>query len=155
MFKHFLCVVDFHDLVQDCVQWLEGEGIDVCGLREPTQNYLWQCNWDLSLSFLFLDLVQSIGVMIAAILIWVNPAYRAADPICTFLFSIVVVFTTVPIMRDTIRVLMEATPRGMDMDVIKSDLVCRIGPILGDKNILPSGPTLDTSTEQNTQKSIH
>ena len=47
------------------------------------------------------DGVQSCGVVIAAILIWVNPDWHIADPICTFLFSVLMVFTTTrPVQAD-------------------------------------------------------
>jgi len=45
------------------------------------------------------DLVQSVGVMIASVIIWIVPEAHIADPICTFLFSILVLFTTVGILR--------------------------------------------------------
>jgi len=61
------------------------------------------------------DLLQSIGVMIAAGLIWYDEErFRIADPICTLIFSIIVVFTTVNLMRDILSVLMESVPPGMD-----------------------------------------
>uniref|UniRef100_A0A914UGL3 Zinc transporter 2 n=1 Tax=Plectus sambesii TaxID=2011161 RepID=A0A914UGL3_9BILA len=67
------------------------------------------------------DLVQSIGVFIAALLIYFMPGWAIADPICTFIFSILVLITTVAIMRDALNVLMEGKPRGIDFgEVIKS-----------------------------------
>ena len=33
--------------------------------------------------------------------------YRLADPICTFLFSVLVLFTTITVLRDTLHVIME------------------------------------------------
>lgn len=38
------------------------------------------------------------------------------DPICTFLFSILVAFTTVAIIKDTLLVLMEGIPKGIDFN---------------------------------------
>lgn len=38
------------------------------------------------------------------------------DPICTFLFSILVVITTFAIIRDTLLVLMEGRPKGIDFN---------------------------------------
>lgn len=55
------------------------------------------------------DTVQTIGVLIAGIIIMVNPEYKIADPICTFLFSIIVLFTTITIIRDALHVLMEGS----------------------------------------------
>jgi len=53
------------------------------------------------------DAIQSIGVMIAGIIVWIKPEYKIADPICTFIFSIIVLFTTIGILKDAIKVLME------------------------------------------------
>lgn len=53
------------------------------------------------------DFVQSVGVLIAAILIKIKPECKLADPICTFIFSILVLITTITIMHDIVRVLME------------------------------------------------
>jgi len=38
-----------------------------------------------------------------------------ADPICTLIFAVVCIFTTVPIFRDCMSVLMEATPKQVDV----------------------------------------
>ncbi|CAN8013686.1 unnamed protein product, partial [Ixodes persulcatus] len=53
------------------------------------------------------DLLQSIGVLIAAYVIKYKPEYKIADPICTFVFSALVLFTTVSILRDAVVILME------------------------------------------------
>lgn len=50
------------------------------------------------------DFVQSCGVFVAAIVIFFKPEWSIIDPICTFLFSILVLFTTVNIMKDAILV---------------------------------------------------
>ncbi|CRL02645.1 CLUMA_CG015788, isoform A [Clunio marinus] len=60
------------------------------------------------------DFVQSCGVFIAAIFIFFKPEWGVIDPICTFMFSILVLFTTVRIMKDTLMVLMEAKPEYLD-----------------------------------------
>ena len=60
------------------------------------------------------DMVQSLGVIAAAVIIYVKPDWTIADPICTFLFSILVMFTTVPIFKDCMRFLMESAPKDMD-----------------------------------------
>lgn len=61
------------------------------------------------------DLLQSVGVLVAAGLIWWKPEWKIADPICTFLFSILVLLTTVRIVRESFHVLMEGTPEGIDL----------------------------------------
>lgn len=61
------------------------------------------------------DMVQSIGVIIAAIIIYVKPEWKIADPICTFLFSILVLITTVPIFSDCMSILMESAPGDIEV----------------------------------------
>ena len=36
-----------------------------------------------------------------------QPEWKLADPVCTFLFSILVLTSTINILKDTLRVLME------------------------------------------------
>jgi len=59
-------------------------------------------------------MVQSIGVISAAIIIYVEPKYKIADPICTYLFSVLVMMTTVPIFNDCIKMIMEESPDEID-----------------------------------------
>ncbi|KAM4042308.1 putative proton-coupled zinc antiporter SLC30A3 [Anomaloglossus baeobatrachus] len=68
------------------------------------------------------DLLQSIGVMVAAIIIYFKPQYKIADPVCTFLFSIFVLATTVTILRDVFWVLMEGRPRSIAHGTVKEVL---------------------------------
>ncbi|NWR09808.1 ZNT4 protein, partial [Paradoxornis webbianus] len=69
------------------------------------------------------DLVQSIGVLVAAYIIRFKPEYKIADPICTYVFSILVVFTTVRILCDTGVIILEGVPRHLNVDRIKEDLM--------------------------------
>lgn len=64
------------------------------------------------------DVLQSIGVFIAALVIYFLPSWQLADPICTFLFSFIVLGTTITIMKDAILVLMEGTPSYLDYSEI-------------------------------------
>ncbi|KAG3074275.1 hypothetical protein PC122_g14456 [Phytophthora cactorum] len=68
------------------------------------------------------DFIQSIGVCIAGGLIWLKPEWQIADPIATFVFSILVLFTTVGIVRDSLHILMEGSPEGMDTEEIELGL---------------------------------
>lgn len=45
------------------------------------------------------DLLQSIGVLIAAVIIKFIPTAKMADPICTLIFSVIVVCTTLRVGR--------------------------------------------------------
>ncbi|KAB1276971.1 Zinc transporter 4 [Camelus dromedarius] len=53
------------------------------------------------------DLVQSVGVLIAAYIIRFKPEYKIADPICTYVFSLLVAFTTFRIIWDTVVIILE------------------------------------------------
>ena len=53
------------------------------------------------------DIIQSIGVLIASIVVWLKPEYVIVDPICTFLFSIIVMGSTFFLLREAVHVLME------------------------------------------------
>uniref|UniRef100_A0A915CE58 Zinc transporter 2 n=1 Tax=Parascaris univalens TaxID=6257 RepID=A0A915CE58_PARUN len=67
------------------------------------------------------DLVQSIGVLMAAVIVK-STHWRLADPICTFFFSVLVLITTATVLRDAVLVLMEAAPRHVDIDALHADL---------------------------------
>jgi zinc transporter 2 len=69
------------------------------------------------------DLIQSIGVMISGCVIWYKPNLKILDPICTILFSILVLATTIQILRDVIEVLMESTPREIDATTLQNGLL--------------------------------
>ncbi|XP_075703536.1 putative proton-coupled zinc antiporter SLC30A3 [Rhinoderma darwinii] len=69
------------------------------------------------------DLLQSVGVMVAAIIIYFKPQYKIADPVCTFLFSIFVLGSTVTILRDVFWVLIEGKPRSIDHGTVKEVLM--------------------------------
>lgn len=52
------------------------------------------------------DVLQSIGVFCAAIIIYFVPTWQLADPVCTFIFSIIVLWTTITILKDAVLVSM-------------------------------------------------
>jgi zinc transporter 2 len=55
------------------------------------------------------DVVQSVGVVIASLVIYFNDNLTWVDPLCTFVFSIIVMMTTYNITKQCILILMEAT----------------------------------------------
>jgi len=64
-------------------------------------------------------MLQSIGVIIAALAIWLYPKARIADPICTYIFSIIVIITTIPVFKDCMNILMEGKPKEVDNKQLK------------------------------------
>eukprot|EP00835_Amoeboradix_gromovi_P000573 NODE_20_length_39102_cov_0.325513.p10 type:complete len:310 gc:universal NODE_20_length_39102_cov_0.325513:4248-3319(-) len=68
------------------------------------------------------DALFSLGVIIASLIIFFNPELKIVDPICTFVFSIIVLYTTLRILKDSVFVLMESTPLHIDADKLKLEL---------------------------------
>jgi Co/Zn/Cd efflux system component len=56
------------------------------------------------------DLAQSVGVAVAGLIIWLYPTWQIADPLATFLFTVLVVRGTLPLGWSTLLLLMEARP---------------------------------------------
>ncbi|EAA14876.4 AGAP008982-PA, partial [Anopheles gambiae str. PEST] len=68
------------------------------------------------------DFIQSIGVLVAAIVIKFAPHLKAFDPICTFVFSLIVLITTVRIFRDSMRILVDAVPVDVSLERLSAEL---------------------------------
>jgi len=49
--------------------------------------------------------------------------WQLADPICTFIFAILVLFTTKAILRDIWDILMERVPRQIDIDKLEQGML--------------------------------
>ncbi len=79
-------------------------------------------NINVSAAFIHVvgDILQSLGVFIAAIVIYFKPEWSIVDPICTFFFSILVLYTTINILRKTLGILLAATPKTVNYDVVRN-----------------------------------
>ncbi|KAL0901116.1 hypothetical protein ABMA27_006435 [Loxostege sticticalis] len=75
------------------------------------------------------DFLQSFGVLIAAIVIYYKPEWNLVDPICTFLFSVLVLITTFNIIKDTLLVLMEGSPRDVDFQDVANTFLSLPGVV--------------------------
>ncbi|XP_070834602.1 proton-coupled zinc antiporter SLC30A2-like [Chaetodon trifascialis] len=75
------------------------------------------------------DLLQSVGVLLAATIIHIWPEYKVADPICTFLFSILVLGTTLPVTKDVFRILMEGAPQDLRVSAVRELLLAVRGVV--------------------------
>ena len=94
------------------------------GLHTEDEHEHGNTNVNLRASFIHVlgDALQNIGVLIAGIIIYFFPKYSIADPICTYIFSIIVGFTTINILKDCIFVLMEGSPVDVDIVQLEMDL---------------------------------
>ncbi|XP_076662501.1 proton-coupled zinc antiporter SLC30A2 isoform X1 [Halictus rubicundus] len=95
---------------------LEDQAID----HDPHERHKRNINVRAAFIHVLGDFIQSIGVFIAALIIYFKPTWRIVDPICTFLFSLLVILTTVAIIKDVMNVLMEGIPKGFDYSQVES-----------------------------------
>ncbi|RZC92147.1 hypothetical protein C5167_028038 [Papaver somniferum] len=75
------------------------------------------------------DSIQSIGVMIGGAVIWYKPEWKIIDLICTLIFSVIVLGTTIRMLRNILEVLMESTPREIDAAMLENDL-CEMDEVI-------------------------
>ncbi|KAJ6752370.1 hypothetical protein OIU85_002771 [Salix viminalis] len=68
------------------------------------------------------DSIQSVGVMIGGAIIWYKPEWKIIDLICTLVFSVIVLGTTIGMIRNILEVLMESTPREIDATKLEQGL---------------------------------
>ncbi|KAJ4850179.1 Metal tolerance protein 1 [Turnera subulata] len=68
------------------------------------------------------DSIQSVGVMVGGAIIWYKPEWKIVDLICTLVFSVIVLGTTIRMLRSILEVLMESTPREIDATKIEKGL---------------------------------
>ncbi|XP_068624994.1 proton-coupled zinc antiporter SLC30A2-like [Battus philenor] len=57
------------------------------------------------------DLIQSCGVLLASVLIKFYPDAKVVDPICTFVFSVLVLLTSARVVQDALGILMQGVPK--------------------------------------------
>mmetsp|Transcript_25493 Transcript_25493/g.25739 ORF Transcript_25493/g.25739 Transcript_25493/m.25739 type:complete len:481 (-) Transcript_25493:99-1541(-) len=68
------------------------------------------------------DLIQSVGVAMAGLIIWFFPSWQIVDPMCTFLFSMMVLYSTVSLFQRVIAILFEGCPPDFDWHALQEAL---------------------------------
>jgi zinc transporter 2 len=68
------------------------------------------------------DLISSAGVILIAALIYLFPHLWWLDPTCTIFFAIIVLFTTVGMVKDIYRILMQGTAEDVNVSGLENDL---------------------------------
>ncbi|KAK3429582.1 hypothetical protein EUGRSUZ_E01082 [Eucalyptus grandis] len=103
-------------LLQTCS---EAEGDSKPGTKQKQQR-----NINIQGAYLHVlgDSIQSVGVMIGGAIIWIKPEWKIVDLICTLIFSVIVLWTTITMLRNILEVLMESTPREIDATRLESGL---------------------------------
>jgi len=92
---------------------------------EGEDNFINTGNMNVDAAFLHVmgDMLISVGVIIAALIITWNPNWWYADPICTYLFSVIVFVTTVPIIKNCVKIIMEGTPKNISLEMLTNDIL--------------------------------
>ena len=68
------------------------------------------------------DLVQGVSVILAGVVVWIEPTYVAADSMTTFVYAGMVLVTTYNVLHDLVRTLMERAPPEMDTGELFNEL---------------------------------
>ncbi|XP_051137650.1 metal tolerance protein 1-like [Andrographis paniculata] len=96
----------------------DGESNSKCGNEKKQRNI----NVQGAYLHVLGDSIQSIGVMIGGAIIWYKPEWKIVDLICTLIFSVIVLATTIRMLRNILEVLMESTPREIDATRLEKGL---------------------------------
>ena len=73
------------------------------------------------------DAAVSLGVVVAAVILWVQPEWRWIDPMISLVIAAVIVAGTWGLLRDSLDLALDAAPRGIDPDKVKAWLAARPG----------------------------
>lgn len=69
------------------------------------------------------DIIQSVGVVIGSIIIKCQPTWIIVDPIITYIFAFIVGTTTIGVIKDCMKVLLERVPEEIDIEELRGDLL--------------------------------
>jgi zinc transporter 2 len=68
------------------------------------------------------DLVQSIAVLIAGLVITYKPGWKVIDPILSIVFCPLIFYSTLGVIRTSVQILLEGTPSSVNVDMLWSDI---------------------------------
>jgi cobalt-zinc-cadmium efflux system protein len=74
------------------------------------------------------DTLGSVGVIIAAFLVWAL-GWREADPIASIAIALLVIYASWQLLRETVGVLMEAAPGHIDVEEVRRALLETVGVV--------------------------
>ena len=70
---------------------------------------------------MFADAISSIGIVIAALVI-ISFGWTFIDPLVSIGISGIILFWAWGVLRDSTRILLETSPKGLNIDIISNDL---------------------------------
>lgn len=83
-----------------------------------------KANFNMRAAFLevFADALGSVGVMIAAVAIWTT-GWQQADSVAALMIAAIIIPRAAILLRETGRILLEFTPRGLDLDEVRKHML--------------------------------
>lgn len=71
------------------------------------------------------DALGSVAVIISALVMsfWDHPMRYLADPISSILITCLIIYTTIPLVKQSVSVLLEAVPPSIDLTQLRNDLL--------------------------------
>jgi zinc transporter 2 len=79
-------------------------------------------NLDAATIHIIGDIINSVGVIFTAFLIYFYPSLWYLDPFCTYFFSALVLCTTIPVTSKCFSILTEACPENVNMTQLYNDI---------------------------------
>lgn len=64
-------------------------------------------------------MLMSCGVILAATIIYFRPDLWWFDPLCTYVFAIMILFTSYPTLRHCVDIMMEGAPENIDASALE------------------------------------
>lgn len=77
------------------------------------------------------DLIQSVGVALAGLIMWHFPHFEIIDPLCTLIFSAIALYSTLPLIHRVSVILFEGAPSHIDWEIVMQ----RFSDIPGVENV--------------------
>jgi cobalt-zinc-cadmium efflux system protein len=74
------------------------------------------------------DTASSIGVVIGAVIIYFT-GYYIIDPIISILIAALILVWSINLIKDSVRILMESTPKNIDIEALKDTLIKEVTPV--------------------------
>ena len=68
------------------------------------------------------DLLNSVGVIIAALIVYKWPSLWWVDPLCTYFFAFIVLWTTRMVFWECVVLILESVPKHLEISTIKNKL---------------------------------
>ncbi|KAF9974207.1 hypothetical protein BGZ73_002429 [Actinomortierella ambigua] len=103
---------------------IDGKAMSIVAVIGVGVNIVYEVNINIKAATLHVigDLISSVGVLVASVIIIFKPTWTLVDPICTIFFSILVMFTTYRLVWDSLGILMEGTPTHIDPEEVEEAL---------------------------------